>query len=307
MRDGTDLRSLRERAERFRRLHEGRGLFVLPNAWDVPSARLFEDAGFPAVATSSAGMMVSLGYPDGERIPPSEYFGAVRRIAERLSVPLSADIVAGFGDVGHGLERTVRSVLEVGAVGVNLEDADPVRGGLIPLPVQLAKLRAVRKVAEGRGVPLVINARTDALAEAPGSPEARLREAIRRAVAFRGAGADCVYPMRLVDRREIATFVREVDAPVNVMVRPGLPSIPELERLGVRRLSFGPAASYAALGLLRRASEEILLRRSFRRLTRDALTFAELNRLATPRAPARLRRRAAAGRRGTGRPSPQRK
>ncbi|HYA11021.1 MAG TPA: isocitrate lyase/phosphoenolpyruvate mutase family protein [Thermoplasmata archaeon] len=281
--------SLAERAERFRALHRAPRLFVLPNAWDVPSARVFEDAGFPAVATSSAGVMVSLGYPDGEEIPREVYVAAVRRIAAKLAVPLSADVVAGFGRTATEVADTVRAVVEAGAVGINLEDQDPATEALLPLPAQAEKIRAVRALGEELGVPLVINARTDALWRGGGAPEDRFREAVRRGRAFRDAGADCVYPMRLTDRAEIAAFVGEVPGPVNVMIRAGLPPLEELERLGVRRVSFGPGASYAALGLLKRIATEVLHERSFRSLIDGAITFDELNRLAEPRAPDLLR------------------
>jgi 2-methylisocitrate lyase-like PEP mutase family enzyme len=277
------MSSLAERAERFRALHRGPGTFVLPNAWDVPSARVFEDAGFPAAATSSAGVMTSLGYPDGEGIPRTEYLAAVRRIASRLAIPLSADAVAGFGRTPGEVAATVRALVDAGAVGVNLEDQDPEGDGVLPLDGQLEKLRAVRALAEEVGVPIVLNARTDVLWRGPGSPPKRFREAVRRCRAFRDAGADCVYPMRLSAREEIAAFVGEVPGPVNVMIRPGLPSLAELERLGVRRVSFGPAASYAALGLLRRVAREILSERSFASLVDGAITFDELNRLAVAR------------------------
>jgi 2-methylisocitrate lyase-like PEP mutase family enzyme len=277
--------SAAERAERFRALHLSPKTFVLPNAWDVPSARVFEDAGFPAVATSSAGVMVSLGYRDGEQIPRREYVAAVRRIADKLSVPLSADIVAGFGRSPRAVVATVRAVVDAGAVGINLEDQDPRTEGLIPLRRQLAKIRAVREFAESSGLPLVINARTDALSHGEGSPPERFREAVRRCRAFLEAGADCVYPMRLVAAEEIAAFVGEVPGPLNVMARAGLPPLDELERLGVRRVSFGPGASYAAMGLLRRIGREVLVERSFRSLLADALTFDELNRLAERKPP----------------------
>ncbi len=274
-----------EKAERFRALHRSPHLFVLPNAWDVPSARVFEEAGFPAIATSSAGMLVSLGYPDGEGIPRREFLAAVRRIAERLSVPLSADIVAGFGRGPATVARTVRAVLDAGAIGINLEDEDPRRDRLVPLGRQVAEIRAIRQLGESVGVPVVINARTDALTRPEGSAEERFREAVRRARAFRDAGADCVYPMRLTTAEEIARFLAESPGPLNVMIRPGLPSLEELERLGVRRVSFGPSASYAALGLLRRIGREVLTERSFRSLLDGAITFDELNRLAVARAP----------------------
>jgi len=279
------MASLAEKAEAFRALHHGARPLVLPNAWDVPSARIFEDAGFPAVATSSAGVMVSHGYPDGEEMPRRELMAVVARIAERLSIPLSADIVAGFGGSPGAVATTVARVLDAGAVGINLEDLHPSHDRLYRLDAQLRRLEAVRRVATQRGVPLVVNARTDAFRHAPGEEAERLREAIRRATAYRDAGADCVYPMGITDAPTIATFVDVLRCPVNVMIRPGLPTLPELEKLGVKRVSFGPAASYAALGLLRRASREIQERGSFDLLTEGAINFEELNRLAVARTP----------------------
>ncbi len=273
-----------EKAESFRALHHRTGPFVLPNAWDVPSARIFEDAGFPAIATSSAGLMVSLGYPDGQGLPRRDLIAAVARIAGRVSVPLSADVVAGYGRGPKEVARFVGRILDAGAIGVNLEDQDPDSHELYRVSAQLRKIRAIRELASRRGIPLVLNARTDALFRAPGEPDARLREAIRRAVAYRDAGADCVYPMGLTDAASIETFVRELACPVNVMVRRGLPPLAELARLGVKRVSFGPAASYAAMGLLRRASQEILERGSFDGLLEGAISHEDLNALARPRA-----------------------
>ncbi len=272
-----------EKAEAFRALHHGPHPLVLPNAWDVPSARIFEDAGFPAVATSSAGLMVSRGYADGEEMPRRELVEVVGRIAARLSIPLSADVVAGYGATPKEVAGTVRLVLRAGAIGINLEDGSHASRNLTAVPTQVEKIRAVRGVAKRSGVPLVINARTDALNYAPGEPPARLREAIDRLVAYRDAGADCLYPMGLSEASAIETLVRAVDFPVNVMVRRGLPSVPELERLGVRRISFGPAASYAALGLLKRASEEIRRQGTYTSLVEGAISFDELNALAVAR------------------------
>ncbi len=272
-----------EKAESFRALHLASRPFVLPNAWDVASARLFEDAGFPAVATSSAGVMVSRGYPDGQEMPRRELVEVVARIACRLSVPVSADIVAGYGRGPGEVVRTVRQMLDAGAIGINLEDHDPAHDRLFPLAVQLRKIRAVRELGTSVGLPIVINARTDALWKGPGTPEERFREAVRRCAAFREAGADCVYPMRLTEAPSIERFVSAVPGPVNVMVRAGLPSLAELETLGVRRISFGPAASYATLGFLRRACESVRTEGSFAALVDGALSFDELNALARPR------------------------
>lgn len=271
-----------ERAEAFRKLHHLDRPLILPNAWDVPSARIFEDAGFPAVATSSAGLMVSRGYPDGQGIPRREMVGVVAAIAKRVTIPLSADIVAGFGRGPREVAATVKLIVGAGAVGINLEDQDPMNERLYPVRFQVGKIQAIRDIGRSMGVPLVINARTDALSTAPGTPEERFQEAIRRCVAYRDAGADCVYPMRLTDGSAIGTFVEAVGCPVNVMIRKGLPPVAELDRLGVKRVSFGPGASYAAMGLLKRISEEILTRGTFSSLVDGAITFDELNRLALP-------------------------
>jgi 2-methylisocitrate lyase-like PEP mutase family enzyme len=272
-----------EKAEAFRALHHQPRALLLPNAWDVPSARVFEDAGFPAIATTSAGLMVSLGYPDGEEMPRRELAAVVGRIAERISVPLSADIVAGYGHTPSQVVATVRSILHAGAIGINLEDHDPVGKGLFPVKNQVEKIRAIRKLGEAIAIPLVINGRTDALRVGSGDPPERLKEAIARAIAYRDAGADCVYPMGLTDAESISTFVEALQFPVNVMVRPGLPPLAELERLGVKRISFGPAATYATMGLLRRISREVLESGSFDSLVTGAITHDELNRLARPR------------------------
>lgn len=271
------------KAEKFRMLHDRKNVLVLPNAWDVPSARLFEDEGFPAVATSSAGLMVSLGYPDGEEIPTEEFVSAVRRIAQALSVPFSVDIVGGFGGSPEGVARSVRSIVSAGAVGINIEDFVHSTKRLLPVEKQTARLRALVLLQKSLKVPFVINARTDALRFGVEDEEAKLEEAIRRAEAYRDVGADCVYPMGLTDAAAISRFVKALDFPVNVMVRRGLPPVPELQRLGVARVSFGPSASYAAMGLLRRASREVRENGTYGALVEGAITFDELNALAVPR------------------------
>src|SRR6266700_6192244 len=136
------VRSQKEKAEDFRAVHHGKRILVLPNAWDVPSARVFEDAGFPAIATSSAGMLVSLGYPDGEVISRDEFVSAVGRIARVLSVPFSADIVAGFGKTTKDVLTTVKAILKTGAVGINIEDFTHATKKLYPIERQIGNVKA---------------------------------------------------------------------------------------------------------------------------------------------------------------------
>jgi 2-methylisocitrate lyase-like PEP mutase family enzyme len=229
-------------------------------------------------------MLVSLGYPDGEVIDRDEFVSAVGRIARALSVPLSADVVAGFGKTTKDVLVTVRAILKTGAVGINIEDFTHATKKLYPIERQVENVKAIRKLGETVGIPLVINARTDALRYAEGDEGARFKEAVRRATAYRDAGADCVYPMGLVDATSIANFVKALDFPINVMVRKGLPPISELQRLGVARVSFGPSPSYAAMGLLKRAAKEVLEKGTYENLVEGAITFDELNTLAVPRA-----------------------
>ncbi len=216
-------------------------------------------------------------------MPREELVAAVGRIARVLSVPLSADIVAGFGDTPKEVVTTVREIIMAGAVGINIEDFVHATKSLYPVDRQVEKLKALRELGESLGVPFFINARTDAFRYAGGDEEARLDEAIRRSSAYRDAGADCVYPMGLTEAASIGRFVKALNFPVNVMVRKGLPPLAELERLGVARVSFGPSASYAAMGLLRRVSREVLEAGTFTSLVDGAISFDELNALAVPR------------------------
>lgn len=272
------------KADAFRKLHhQGRPL-VLPNAWDVPSARIFEDSGFPAVATSSAGLMVSLGYEDGESIGRPEFLAAVGRISKVLHVPLSVDAVAGFGKEPDQVARMVKRIVKTGAIGVNIEDVEHRAKKLHSLSSQVKKLEAIKKLDKEVGFAPVINARTDAFRFYPGDEDTKLDEAIRRASAYKDAGADCVYPMGLAAAQDISRFVNALRFPVNVMVRKGLPPIGDLQKLGVARVSFGPSASYAAMGLLKRASEEVLQKGTYNLLLDGAITFDELNSLAVPKA-----------------------
>lgn len=278
------MKSQVEKAEEFRSLHQAKRILVLPNAWDVPSARVFEDAGFPAIATSSAALSVSLGYPDGEKIGKDELFTVVRKIAGILTIPLSADVESGFGASIEQLSDTVRRVIEAGAVGVNIEDiSDFEKKSLVPIEKQVERLKAVRRVADSLGIPFVINARTDAYRFVAGDEKSRLEETIRREKAYAAAGADCLYPMGLTDKDTIAAFVRAVNKPVNIMARKGAPTISELEKIGVKRLSLGPGPMYASMGLLRRIAQELKQDGSYDSLLAGAITFDELNALAKPK------------------------
>ncbi|MGH7607564.1 MAG: isocitrate lyase/PEP mutase family protein, partial [Gemmatimonadales bacterium] len=190
------------KAETLRQLHTAGPLLVLPNAWDAGSARVLVEAGFPALATTSAGIAFSLGYADGERISREEMLAAVARIVRRVHVPVTADMEAGYGRDPDAVAATARFVVQAGAVGMNLEDRIG-EGGLLDLPLAVARIRAAREAADAAGVRLVLNARTDAFAAPDIPPARRFASAVRRGNAYRTAGGDCVFVPFVSDRDTI--------------------------------------------------------------------------------------------------------
>jgi 2-methylisocitrate lyase-like PEP mutase family enzyme len=253
-----DQQKQKAAAEGFRALHRGQRILLLPNAWDVASARIFEEAGFDAIATTSAGVAFTLGYPDGQRISRDEMLQAVSRIATSLKVPVTADVEAGYGNRPQDAAQTAEAVIESGAVGMNLEDtsADP-NHPLLDLSWQLEKIAAIQQSARTAGVPIVLNARTDVYLLQIGPPEKRYDLALQRLTAFRDAGADCVFLPGLRDAATIGRLVKDLDFPLNILAGPGSPAVPELQQLGVARVSLGSSPMRATLGLLQRMAAEL--------------------------------------------------
>ena len=269
----------KSKAEAFRALHHGPKALVLPNAWDAASARIFEIAGFPALATTSAGIAFSLGYPDGQRITRQEMLSVVARITSKVAVPVTADMEAAYGETAEAAELTAAGVIEAGAVGLNLEDAkdDPAHP-LVDLSLQIEKIRAIRGAGDAIGVPLVLNARTDVYLKAVGPVEKRYDEALRRAVAFRDAGADCIFIPGVKDPDTISRFVRDLQYPINILAVPGSPSVPELQKLGVARVTVGSGPMRATMGLVRSIADELRTSGTYHTME-SAIPHAEMNRL----------------------------
>jgi len=261
------------RASRFRELHQGPKLLLLPNAWDVASARIFEEAGFPAVATTSAGVAFSLGFRDGEAIPLDELLKAVERISSALEVPLSVDFESGFGGRPEEVEGNVRRLIEAGGIGINLED------GVSEPPRHVDKIQAARRAGEDQGVPVVINARTDVFLYALGDPATRFEETVRRVNAYRDAGADCLFVPGVSDRETLERLVREIKGPLNVLAVAGAPPIDELETMGVRRVTVGSGPMRATLGLVQRIARELKEQGTYTSFVEGALSYADANRL----------------------------
>ena len=269
-----------ELARQFLALHDRRKILVLPNAWDAASARIFEEAGFPAIGTSSAGIAFALGYPDGQRISRSEMLDVVRRIAAAVRIPVTADVEAGYGDTPEDAVQTAREVLAAGAVGMNLEDAIHDRPDLlVDLSLQKEKIHAVAETCARAGVSFVLNARTDVFLAGIGPAETRLARSIERLNAYRDAGAQSLFAPGVSDRETIAQLARGVSGPLNILAVAGTLPVGELEKLGVARVSIGSGPMRASLGLLGRIARQIREEGSFSLMTDGALPFAEANRL----------------------------
>lgn len=245
-------------ADTLRALHHHTQPLLLANAWDVASARLIERLGYPAVATTSSGVAASLGYPDGEVIGVDEMLAVVGRVAAAVEVPVTADLEAGYG---LPAEEIVERLLAAGAVGLNLEDGN--RSGtadraLVDPGRQAEFLAAVKEAGRRRGVDVVLNARIDVYIHQAGPPETWLEQALDRGRRYLAAGADCVFPVWVLDETTIGALVDGLDGAVNVLYRPGAPSVARLAELGVRRISVGGGLARAALAAAGRAAARLL-------------------------------------------------
>jgi 2-methylisocitrate lyase-like PEP mutase family enzyme len=248
----------RHAAERFRGLHRTPPILLLPNAWDPMSARIFEAAGFPAVATTSGGLAWALGYADGEQAPWAEVVAATRRIVDAVKVPVSADIETGYGETPAQVGRNVSEIIRAGAVGVNLEDGthsadQPIR----PIDDAAGRIRAARAAADAEGVPIVINARIDLYLKQIGDEQSRFAETVRRAGAYVAAGADCIFVFGHIDLDLIGRLSASIKAPVNVVGRAGTPGLKALQAAGVARVSIASGATLPVMSLIQHMAEEL--------------------------------------------------
>ena len=259
-----------EKARQFAQLHE-EGMLILPNAWDAGSAVIIAAAGAAAIATTSGGVAWSAGRPDGQALTREQMIGRVRGIARAVDLPVTADVEGGYGPGPDDVAA--------GVVGVNIEDSRASGGSLFSAAEQAARLKAGSEAAEAAGLPgLVINARTDVFLHGIGEEEGRLAEVTRRAEAYAEAGATSLFVPGLLDLDILEELVRSTPLPINAMAGPGAPSIADLERVGVRRVSLGTAVAQAAYGIARRVAAEALEKGTFEALD-GAPEYGEVNSL----------------------------
>ena len=273
-----DMTAQGRKAEELRKLHGGPLVLVLPNAWDAASARVLEELGFPAIATTSAGVAFALGYPDGQRVSRDEMLDVVARIARAVRVPVTADMEAGYGITSKDMAETAKAIVAAGAVGLNLEDVTgDTESSQVDMAQQVEKIRAIRETSASLGVSLVINARTDVYLMPIGPEATRFERTVERGRAYRAAGADCVFAPGVKERDLIEKLVKAIGAPLNILVTPGCPSIPELRKIGVARASVGSGVIRSSLGLVRRIGKELLETGTYSTVFEGAIPFAEVN------------------------------
>jgi 2-methylisocitrate lyase-like PEP mutase family enzyme len=270
----------KERAAQFRRFHHGAPLLVLPNVWDAASARIVEQAGFRAIATTSSGVAAALGYSDGQHISRDMLIEAIARITRVVECPVTADIEAGYGNSIEEVLQTVKEVITTGVVGINIEDSlKQQEKALADVSYQVELIKALRELATSMDMPLVLNARVDVFLLAIGEPESRFEHALQRANAYLQAGADCIYPIGILDRNMIANLVKDIDGPINILGGPPAPTLPELAQLGVARVSLAGGLMRSVLGHLRTIAQELREHGTYASMNTEALSSSEFRSL----------------------------
>lgn len=266
----------REHASRFRALHAPGHMLILPNAWDAASARIAEDCGAQAIATSSAALAWSRGYPDGEAISPRTLLETVKDIVRMVRVPVSVDSEGGYSPDPQTVADFVGELIDAGAIGMNIEDGTQ-------SPELLArKIEAIRKHVAARGTDFFINARADVYLRKLVAPEAALDETVARGARYRDAGADGLFVPGLYDLDDLARIARAITLPLNaVTIARDLPPVSDLKNAGVRRISAGAATARAAWGAMRRAARQMLDEGRFDALFAEAEGCPNMNALMT--------------------------
>ncbi len=273
-------KSQQKLALEFRQLHNNPKPLILPNAWDCCSAKIFEEEGFKALGTTSAGIAASIGYPDGQKITFKQNLDIVKGIARNISIPLSVDFEAGYSNNLDEIVKNVNQLIDIAVVGINIEDCTGmIESPLLDIGYQREKIEAIREAARSREIELWINARTDAWMSLVDSKQEKIAKCIDRAETYLVAGADSIFIPDLedLDEKTISVFVREIDAPLNLIAGSNTSSIAELSRLGVKRVSLGPRPMRAMLSTLKNIANEIINDGTYSLLSESKLTYQSIN------------------------------
>ncbi len=266
----------KEKAEQFLKFHHDKEILVLLNSWDIGSSKLIAASGYKAIATTSMGIAAALGYPDCQVIQLSEMIDAITGIVNGVQVPVTVDIEAGYGNNLNEIIDAVKKFIATGIVGINIEDSNDLNPILTDELEFCERIAAIRALSDSLGFHLVINARTDSFYTSSGSIREKLAESIKRGNKYREAGADCIFIQPVWEKETIATLVKEINAPINILANPKVgvgfpPSVRELQDLGVARLSMGSSVMKATLALIKKIADELAEKGTYTILS-DTLT-----------------------------------
>lgn len=246
------------KAEGFRQLHHQNTPLILPNIWNPLGALMLQDMDYKAVATSSSAIAQTLGWPDGEKLPFDLLLKSLKLISDKVSIPVSADVESAYASTENELEENINLLLDTGIAGINYEDSDKQTGELVPIEDQVRRIHLIRKISEARDIPLFINSRIDTYSNCDQlTSDQKLLKTIKRAEAYKNAGADCVFPILITDSSHVKTLIDEVELPLNVMAFPGIPDLKELVSLGVKRISLGGGFMKVALQSMKKMAEKL--------------------------------------------------
>lgn len=265
------------RAEKFHALHHADKTLVLPNAWDCASAKIFEETGFSAIATTSSGISWACGHQDGEHIPPELMINVIGRIARVVEIPVTADIEGGYyrKDLDE-FSQFIGDTVQAGAVGINLEDGDSETGNLTDLNWQAQRIKSAKAAGKEKGVNLFVNARTDAMSLAKKDLKTKIKICIERAKAFKEAGADGIFIPFVSELETVIQLKKAIDLPLNILTSATL-EVSELKKLKVNRISVGGKPMLATLNLLRKISTELKSENDWPSLYTDNPTYGDIN------------------------------
>ena len=271
-----EINAQQKKAEFFLKMHKQEKLFVLPNIWNPIGARILEAKGFPAAATASAAISSSLGYRDGQKIKLSTHLDIIERIVKSVNIPVTADIESGYAADIKSLKDSINKVIDTGVAGINIEDSVEVEGSLRNIEEQCERITTVREVSEERGVHLVINARIDCfLSDTNKTKSELIDETVKRADIYIKSGADCVYPVGVLDLQTIATLRKEINSPINILGSHRTIPLITMQKIGINRVTFGPFLFRSALKKFVNIIEELGSLGNYETFSDDTYSYAE--------------------------------
>lgn len=270
----------RQRVEALRKAHFENFPLILPNVWDALGAGLIQDLGYPVVATSSSALAQSAGYTDGQNIPFDTMLHRLTSMTRTVHIPVTADIENGFASNDEELVSNINKLLDIGIAGINFEDSNKPENELVPIDIQVSRIRLIKKSALESGRDIFINARIDTYVHGDHfSHKEKLIESIKRGLAYKEAGAECIFPILITSGDHIAALIKAVDLPLNVMTFAGIPSLENLKLLGVSRISLGGSFIKIAIQAMKNFASEIKSLKGENKIFDNEVTSSYLNHL----------------------------